>query len=447
MVKTIALSKRALAVFSATLLAVVGLLPVIGDQTASAAQLTSRSVVISSSKSGQTGVTWATNFTLPSAAVVQGIMFEFCTTPLGTCTQPSGIDVRPTTAEVAANQNLGGSGGGENFAEVASPGVGDCNVNTTAGNTKYCVSRTFATPVAANTPLGLTINSIRNPDLPGQAATYSTVFVRMFMYNNNTFDGSGSNLVHYGVVAAAITQQLTTQGRVQERLEFCVAAVEDSGITDAELPTNCSGAPTTTTVDLGVIDNSNISIAPIVGTPTNPANNAYGIAMLNTNSAGGVVVAYYPEADTSVANSDTHQLRSFRVAQTDCQDNTTPVFTDQCFESAESTGTVFAAGTERFGVYVPCIDATKGITSNLATTAPYNGTDGLHASSANCEVNKKATNVRFAWNPSNVAANLATSPSVVDNEIIKLSFGATASSTTPTGLYRVTTTYIATPTF
>jgi hypothetical protein len=38
-------------------------------------------------------------------------------------------------------------------------------------------------------------------------------------------------------------------------------------------------------------------------------------------------------------------------------------------------------------------------------------------------------------------------PSVVDDEIIKLRFGATASATTPTGTYVVVTTYIATPTF
>lgn len=272
------------------------------------------------------------------------------------------------------------------------------------------------------------------------------MYVRITVYNNDTFTPGASdvNKVHYGAVAAGITQQLTTQGRVQERLEFCVAAIDDGGNTDTTLPINCGAIPTTTTIDIGIVDNTSVVFAPVDATPTNGANDYYGIAMINTNAAGGVALTYYPEIDTNVGGGDTDQLRNFRVAGADCSATTTSV-TDQCFVSASTAGETFAAGTERFGLFIPCIDTTQGTTSNLGTVpAAYNGSDNNTASVANCET---AANTDFAWDNTGTAVTLASSTTVVDDEIVKISFGATASATTPTGLYRVTTTYVATPTF
>ncbi|MBW3569219.1 hypothetical protein KY385_03775, partial [Candidatus Parcubacteria bacterium] len=150
----------------------------------------------------------------------------------------------------------------------------------------------------------------------------------------------------------------------------------------------------------------------------------------------------YPEA----ATTGSIELRSFRVSGATCTSGTSA--TDQCFIDAVSTGETFVAGTERFGLYVPCIDqndGTRSKTANLGSVPlAYSGDDGLFATVADCE---NEANTKFAWNDSATAANLASSSGVVDNEIVKLSFGATAAATTPTGAYTVTTTYIATPTF
>lgn len=419
-------------------LAFASVLPVVVPENVSAAQLTSRKVTIASSRSAATGVNYQFNFTFPNTAVAQGIMFEFCTSPLGSCTLPASMNVSTGTANVSATQTFSEATA---FTEVTTS-TGDCNIAGTSADTKFCVSRT---DTDAETAAGkqIIVTNVTNPTL---STPYTTVYVRITVYSNNTFTPGANdvNKVHYGAVAAGVTQQLTTQGRVQERLEFCVAAIDDGGNTDTTLPVNCGAIPTTTTIDIGIVDNTSVIFAPVDATPTNGANDYYGIAMINTNAAGGVVLTYYPEIDTAVGGGDTDQLRRFRVAGADCSNTTTSV-TDQCFVAAASAGETFAAGTERFGLFIPCIDTTQGTTANLGSVpGAYNGSDNNTANVANCET---AANTDFAWDESGTPATLASSTTVVDDEIVKISFGATASATTPTGLYRVTTTYIATPTF
>jgi hypothetical protein len=451
MVTSFALTKRALALITAAILFAAGLVPILTTQSVSAGQVTARNATISSSRAGQTGVSWQFNFTFPSTAVVQGVIFEFCTTPLGACTKPTGLDVGTGTANVSATQTLSQTPA---FTEITSS-TGDCNIAGTNADTKFCVSRTGGTSGAAESAAAkqITVTSVTNPTLPGQANSYSTVSVRMSFYSNDTFTpGANSvNIVHYGTVAAAITQQLTTSGRVQERLAFCVAAIDD----DDALPADCGAFPTTTSIDLGTIDNTTVPLAmtsPVEPTATNGSNDHYGVAMVNTNASGGVVVAYYPEVDTNVGGGDTDQLRGFRVALADCSATITSV-TDQCFISADNTnGETFATGTERFGIQVPCIDTTQGSTTNLTTVpAKYSNTDNDVTSVAGCHKTDGSggadNGIKFAWNDTGTADTLASSTSVVEDELIKLRFGAVAAATTPTGLYRVTTTYIATPTF
>jgi hypothetical protein len=105
----------------------------------------------------------------------------------------------------------------------------------------------------------------------------------------------------------------------------------------------------------------------------------------------------------------------------------------------------FDSGDEGFGLVVACVDNTQGITTNITTGVDaYDGDDDSITMGADCE-NEGET--EFAWSNSGTAATLVSSSSVVDDEIVKLRFGARAAATTPTGSYTVTSTYIATPTF
>jgi len=409
-------------------------------QNTSAALLTSRKATISTSAPSATDVEFIFSYTLPNTTSTKaGIIYEFCTSPLGTCNA-----LGWTLSGATQDSQTAWPNNATNFAKVTGGAdVGDCNFNS-APTTEICFSRdeTVATGVTGgavtHTISGINFNS-----------TIQTGYIRISIYSDNDFQTA--DLLDQGVVAVAVVRQLVTYGRVQERLEFCVAAIDD----DDTLPANCAAMPSTTTIDIGVVDNSSIAYAPVEPSTTNGANDAYGLAMINTNAAGGVVLTYFPEVDTNVAGGDTHQLRSFRVANADCNATAT-ITTDQCFVSASTAGETFTAGTERFGIYIPCIDTSQGTTTNLGAAGAgtgvsgtynqaYDGGDANLNSLPDCEAEIGTTD--FAYDDSGTPATLVSSTSVVDDEIVKISFGATASATTPTGLYRVTTTYVATPTF
>jgi hypothetical protein len=416
-------------------LVLASLLPMLTGNQVGAATLQDRKATISTSEASSTDVEFAFSYNIQdTAATKAGIRYQFCTTPLGTCTA-----VGWTLTGNVHDSQTGWPNNATAFT-VQAADLGDCQ-ETTNATSEICYDRdeTTATGVTGgavtHTISGINFNS-----------TIQTVYVRISIYSDDDY-GSG-DLVEQGVVAVAVVRQLTVTGRVQERLAFCVFAIDDA----TALPTNCAAAPTTTSIDLGAIDNSTIAIAPVNdSSPTSLGNDDYGALQVNTNAQDGVALTYFAD----VAASGTNELRAFRVSGATCNVSGTDV-TDQCFVSASSSGENFSAGTEKFGVYIPCIDNTQGTTTNLASAgtgagtsgtynAAYSGTDDNVAVAADCE--NEASNVKFGWNANSTAQALVSSTNVVDDEIVKLRFGATASSTTPTGTYTVVSTYIATPQF
>jgi hypothetical protein len=414
------ISKRTLLILTAAVLTIAGLSAII-TKDAGAAQMTSRKVTISNSEISATNVEYDFAFTTATAGAIQGIRFQFCTTPLGTCTAPGGFTAASATVDTQSFSQVTA------FADGGSADENDCTEATNAAN-EVCVERTEAgseTAAAKTIDLGTITN----------ANTQSTVYVRITTYSD--LDFQTADLVDNGVVAAAMVRQLTVNGRVQERLEFCVSAIDDA----AAIPANCSAMGTNTTVDIGVVDNTSVQIAPQDEVNNDGANDDYGIAMINTNASNGVVLSYFPDS----AGTGTNELRSFRVTGATCDVSGTNL-TDQCFVDASGAAEAFSAGTERFGLVVACTtNDSGGTTSNLVTGVDaYDGDDDSVTEAADCE-NEGET--EFAWNDSATAATIVSSSNVVDNEAAKIRFGATASATTPTGSYTVTTTYIATPTF
>jgi hypothetical protein len=425
--------------------AMAALLPILLSGQVNAATLTSRNLTMSTSRASATGVNYQFNFTLPSGTAVQSMIFEFCTTPLGACTHPTGQDNNYTLAATSATQTFSEA---TLFTEYAGADLGACddhNNGTPANSTEYCVSRTD-TDAETAAAKQLTITTVTNP------STEASFYPRIHIYS----DASFGTEVHSGVVAGAVVNQLTVTGRVQERLQFCVAAIGDGGGTDTTLPADVATciALSETTVDIGVIDNvSAISMAPVDNTTSLLGDDEYGIAMVNTNASSGVGITFFAEDASAVLSSDTDQLKSFRVIPTDCAAAATDL-TDQCFRSAAGDttgGTSLTIGAERFGVYVPCVDTTQGVTATPMTVdTDFDGFDATTASVVDCENADKSDNGSLptvAWNDTATASTIATSAGVLDDPIVKLSFAATASATTPTGTYTVVTTYIATGTF
>jgi hypothetical protein len=430
----------------AAVLVAAGLTPLAITGTANAAQLVERSVAISTSEPEATGVSYAFTFDIPSNTPVQGIVFEFCETPLGTCTLPTDMSVDRSVAGVSASQTFTEVTA---FTEYGGADLGDCSdADAGASSTQYCVSRTEGDPETTAAGKAITLTGIVNPSIAG-GTNNTPLYARIALYSDTSF----ATKVHEGTVAASINLQLTVNGRVQERLQFCVAAIGDGGATDTTLPTNMTNctAVTDTVVDIGIIDNTSVARSPAENDDTSQGNDRYGIAMVNTNASNGVSIAYFAEPD----GGGTNQLRSFRVPSASCNASDANLF-DQCFRPATVANEI-VAGDEYFGLNIPCIIADDGgaivnsvetTTMNLVADGDYDN-EGTTAPDADCE--NDDTDNYFQWNTSSSSETIATSAGstnkVVDNEIVKLNFGASAEATTPTGSYTAISTYIATATY
>jgi hypothetical protein len=426
----VGLSKTAV-LLQAAILALASILPLAFFGTADAAQMTSRSATIDKSYINATDVQFIFGYSLPNTANTKaGIIYEFCTTPLGTCVLPTGMDVQTSNTHDAQSA---WPTNGTAFAPVSeASNVGDCTVLT--NSYMNCYSRDEA--VATGTTGGAVTHTISGITAP---SAIQSVYVRISVYSTDAF--APGDLLDEGTVAVAFVDQLTINGRVQERLDFCVAAIDDTDALPADVAA-CS-ALSDSNVDIGIITETGIAKSPVNITAANGADDDYGILMLNTNATTGAVVSYYAEEDAG----GTEELRAFRVDNATCTPGGTSEL-DQCFVSTANSGSGTDLGTpgdEGFGLQIPCIDTSLGVTSALGSVPAWYDGDGTTTSAANCESTE--TSDIFGWNDSGTADTLASSTGVVDDEVIKLIFGAQAAPTTPSGNYTVVTTYIATVTF
>jgi hypothetical protein len=460
--------------FIAVAFALSGFMPIILSSEANAAQLTGRSVTIETSQPDAEGVDYTFKFSTTGTDVdVQSMVFTFCTAPLGTCTLPGGAGagkLNVSRSTVAPGTFTGTQP--TQFTEYGGVDAGACTDADGGVNlaTQYCVTRTETLEEAAGAK-EFTITDIHNPTIP--SGNNLSIYVRVTLYSDTAF----ATEVHDGTVAASIVNQLSVTGRIQERLVFCVFALDDAagsgavGAGAGQQPTDCSAteANASTSVDIGVIDNLSIARSPTNNAPpTSLGNDRFGAAIVNTNASSGVAMTYY----ASAATSGTEELRAFRVPGATCVNGGTSLV-DQCFVSADdSAGETFTAGTERFGIQLACVAnsdtaAGRGTTSNLGKNGSGVYTAGTgsggsfntvyDAGRANldddtagddCENGAGVTLTdKYGWRDSATAQPLISSTTVVDDEMVKFRLAATANATTPTGTYTVASTYIATPTF
>lgn len=447
--------------FAAGILILSASIPLILQGSADAASMTSRSVTIDNSNSSATGVSYDFDFTFPSTTAAQSIALSFCTTPLGTCTLPTSMNVDFNNTSISAQTFSEAT----SFTEYSGADAGACtDHNSGASSTQYCATRSDTDSETA-TAKSITIAGVANPSIP--SGNNTTVYVRVAVYSDTAF----ATLAHDGTVAASIVNQLTVTGRVQERLVFCAFALDDTagssgtvGTAAGNYPTSCSATEATASsnVDIGVVDNSTIARSPVDNSPpTSLGNDRFGALMTNTNASNGVALTYY----ATQAGTGTNELRAFRVSGATCNASGTDT-TDQCFISADdSAGETFTAGTERFGMQMACVTnsntTTAGTTANLGTGGNGSGSSGtfntVYANSDTAlagdfedngtDTCEAESGDLYGWRDSGTAQALISSTSVVDDEVVKLRFGATANATTPTGTYTAASTFIATATF
>jgi len=189
--------------------------------TASASQITSRSVVLGTSQ-GATSTSHDFTFTLPTSTTVKSIDFLYCTTASGACSTPSGL----TTTTAAINGSPGNLGGAGSWTVGGTPTNGRIQI-TNASNT--------GSPSAGST---VNFNTITNPTLSGNSTVF---YVRITSYS----DASWSTPLDTGTVASAVTNQIQVTASVNETLDFCAF----------QTGTTCAGG-TGSTVALGTLSSS-----------------------------------------------------------------------------------------------------------------------------------------------------------------------------------------------
>jgi hypothetical protein len=353
-----------------------------------ALQVEQRSIDISTSEAAATGVDYTISFDVPDTGTenIGGFAVEFCDSdplPGETCTYDAVGDDVPNLVSASLQ-------GTPTFDGVTIQDTGE-----TAETYDFALAST--TDIAADTTFTVTLNNVINPSNSTDGDDNNTFYARLYVYS----DTGLTTEIHNGGVALSTAAQLIVTARVQERLEFCVGEADSNG------SGNCSDL-TGTSIDLGVLTPAAANYASV--NPTGDTDS--GHVRLSTNAFNGATIQYY--------------ATELQVSGATCSGTD---FTDQCInEKGTAAATITtAAGTEEWGMEVNAVtdDGTVG-GQELTVAANYDNQYHIVTEASTL---------------------LASSTSIVDNEQLDLDFGATPHTTTPTGVYESTVTFVATGTF
>lgn len=428
---------QALYASACLIITAAALLPLLTPRSATAAQLTSRSLTISSGVPSATSVNYTYGFTyVSSASAIQSIKFVACTTAVDTygraassstsgCTAPSGMNINQGTQQ----GTLGGSWTNTTAFTRDTSTIGNC---APAANV-LCITRTQAAAESA-TAKTVTWNTQTNPSTANTA-----FFVGIYLYSDTGYSTSTDT----GTVASAVVQTLTVNAAVAEILNFCVGSTTVNDATTS-IAGDCTGV-SGTSLNIGTLDPSTINVSPV---NTNGGDNKNGAVMLRTNAINGATVSY-----DAIQQSGTNHQGTLRISGASC--NAGNVSTDQCIDAQGATQGTFTAGTEKFGMTIGGINCGSTTsytctfssgTTNLAPQTNYIGAGYTQGSSGTY-----GTSNGFAWVESGAATTIASSTSsptkVVDDEALVLRFAATPSITTPFGSYAAQADFVAVATY
>ncbi|MBA3757480.1 hypothetical protein H0X09_01280 [Candidatus Saccharibacteria bacterium] len=418
--------QRSLLLSAALAVVLSTILPLLLAQGVSAAQITSRSLNISTAVPSIATAQYTFTFTVASTSDVEGLKFQACTTAVGTCSAPTTLSF---TASTFGTQS--GWQGATNFAKDGT-GANDC----TASASVLCANRTDAT---AQT---VTSRSIRFDAVTNPSTANTAFFIRMTTYSTSTY--TGGSIVDTGTVASAVTQTLTINAAVAEVLNFCVGS---STVNDAttSVATDCTGV-SGTSLNIGTLDTSATNVSPV---NVNGGDNKNGVAMIRTNAVNGATVSYH-----AILQSGTNQTGTLRISGATC--NASQVSTDQCINAQGVTQATFTAGTaEKFGMTIGGVNCGStgsytctfsAGTYNLVRDAAYDG-NGANTYVTDAGAVAGTTNGGYAWDETGTADLIASSSTVIDDETLILKFASTPQITTPFGSYTAQADFVAVATY
>lgn len=405
-------SKKALhrlfsAMLAAFLLAVT--IPFMSMMHASAyTQLSSRSIKMSDSSSSNSGyattpgsgtnVSYKVDFTTTAGNFTYMIV-DFCSnSPIigDSCTDPSVNDNFDVSTANTSNATF----------------TVNNTANTTAGSFRATISN-FNT--GANS---ITINGITNP------ASIGTFYARILLYTNaptnNTYSPTNiQNPDEAGGVALSVANTIAITAKVQETLTFCVTSNDPNG---ASSWTNCgaNNAALAPTLELG-------TGSPKVLGQTIETGSVY--SMISTNATGGAIIRLRSSNQCTglSTNGSTCGIAGIGGANSGA--------------GGGNGGVLMQAGVANFGLDVDNYPVNNLPTSSVGTFNPdsdYNNTQADFYTMLN--------DVTSTYG-SDIANTIGQSTNVAYALGGKYTFAATASLTTPAGIYAANFSMIATGTF
>lgn len=346
---------------------------------ASAAQIDTRSVALTSSAAGATSVSYTVTFTAPANAAAY--IVDFCNDspiPGQACGAPTGFSTASVSTTTAST-----------------------TVSSLAANTVKVVQA-----VTGGSPATVTLDALHNPSAATDATAGNGFYARIITYDTSGHAGSyaptvlGTGATDTGGVAMAITNSVDVTAAVRETMTFCVSkSAPTANCTGTDTPNVVLGHGTPAALDSGARDTAGI-YAQI---STNAASGAV-INMTNNNACGGL-----KRAGTAV-----------------------------CDIAPSNTANAITAGTALFGLNVGTA-AAVGTGSGTITAGTNYGTSsqyGMTYTGANTGVTSAYGDTIFT-----------TTGAPANNMNVPITFAASASNSTPAGLYTATMNMVATGTY
>lgn len=392
--KTIRVNRRVGSLFAVAALVLATVTPGLVPAFASAAQLTERSVQLSSSSKEATNVSYEVTFT-PSAAA-GAVVFDFCqNSPLigSACTPPVGFTAATATATSTS---------------------GTFTASQTAAADANTIKAVGTIPAESIT---ITLAGITNPNEAG------SLYVRIVTFDSDTHANAytstalGEGALDNGSAALSITDTVGVSAAVLETMTFCV-----SGGTQV-IADNCTGA-TSAALELGEASGS------VKALDATKRSEADLYSQISTNAASGAVVSLKSNAE----NCGGLLLNGAAI---DEEDEATKCY----IKPATGTGEGLletTGGKALFGLTVAPQTAANGTLAAASTGAYYS--DSVFKLNF---VSGNTTGVTSTYGD----PVLDTAGAPANNANAKITFGASIANNTPAGLYSADFSLIATGKF
>ena len=293
----------------ALVMSAVALLPA----TANAAQITARSVTLSSSSpaAATATTTYSLTFTIPSTTTVQSFQAQACTTAIGTCTTPTGFSSSAST-----------------FSGAAVLSNGTWSVNTaTSGALRATATGSTTTTATSKT---ISFGSVQNP-----TTANTSFYLRLTTYS----DTAWATPIDTGTVGTSTTVAFVVNADVAESITFCV------GVTAS---TSCVASGTSLTVAPNPLTTASISTGTSQMTAYTNAQSGYTITYLAgnfTSAVGGHTITAFPTTATASAiGTEQFGLRAAISSGSGSSVSAAYNTTDYAFNPGSATTIATAAG-------------------------------------------------------------------------------------------------------